>query len=93
VPVKDINNNPNVSGHGINMAQRCMDAGDNDHILISNGVYMNVSEMDVPGLKFEDWGQVFVKHGTTVHLHTAYGTGFGRTEFPDWRGTKKAEYK
>jgi len=93
VPVKDINNNPNVSGHGINMAQRCMDAGDNDHILISNQVYMNVSEMDIPGLKFEDWGQVFVKHGTTVHLHTAYGSGFGRTEFPDWRGTKKAEFK
>ena len=93
VPVKDINDNPNVSGHGINMAQRCMDAGDNDHILISNQVYMNVCEMDIPGLKFEDWGQVFVKHGTTVHLHTAYGPGFGRTEFPDWRGTKKAEFK
>ena len=93
VPVKDINNNPNVSGHGINMAQRCMDAGDNDHILISNGVYMNVSEMDIPGLKFEDWGPVIVKHGSTVHLHTAYGPSFGRTEFPDWRGTKKAEYK
>jgi len=93
VPVKDINDNPNVSGHGINMAQRCMDAGDNDHILISNQVYNNVSEMDIPGLKFEDWGQVFVKHGTTVHIHTAYGPGFGRTEFPDWRGTKKAEFK
>ena len=26
VPVKDINDNPNVSGSGINMAQRCMDA-------------------------------------------------------------------
>ena len=93
VPVRDINNNPNVSGHGINMAQRCMDAGDNDHILISNGVYMNVSEMDIPGLKFEDWGPVIVKHGSTVHLHTAYGPSFGRTEFPDWRGTKKAEFK
>ena len=93
VPVRDINNNPNVSGHGINMAQRCMDAGDNDHILISNGVYMNVSEMGIPGLKFEDWGPVIVKHGSTVHLHTAYGPNFGRTEFPDWRGTKKAEYK
>ena len=33
--IKDINDNPNVSGSGINMAQRCMDAGDNDHILIS----------------------------------------------------------
>ena len=93
VPVKDINNNPNVSGHGINMAQRCMDAGDNDHILISSGVYMNVSEMDIPGLKFEDWGPVIVKHGSTVHLYTAYGSNFGRTEFPDWRGTRKAEYK
>jgi len=93
VPVKDINDNPNVSGDGINIAQRVMDAGDNDHILISNGVYLHVSEMDVPSLKFEDWGPVFVKHGSTVHLHTAYGNGFGRTEFPDWRGTKKAEYK
>jgi hypothetical protein len=54
---------------------------------------MNVSEMDIPGLKFEDWGPVIVKHGSTVHLHTAYGSNFGRTEFPDWRGTKKAEYK
>ena len=93
VPVKDINDNPNVSGAGINMAQRCMDAGDNDHILISNGVYQYVNEMDIPGLKFEDWGPVVVKHGSTVHMWTAYGPGFGRTEFPHWRGTKKAEFK
>ena len=93
VPVKDINNNPNVSGSGINMAQRCMDAGDNDHLLISNHVHQYVYEMQIPGLKFDDWGQVIVKHGTTVHMWTAYGPGFGRTEFPDWRGTKKAEFK
>jgi len=91
VPVKDINDNPNVSGAGINMAQRCMDAGDNDHILISNHVHQYVCEMDIPGLKFEDWGQVIVKHGSTVHMWTAYGPGFGRTEFPDWRGTKRVE--
>ncbi|MAR66843.1 MAG: hypothetical protein CL833_06275 [Crocinitomicaceae bacterium] len=91
VPVKDINDNPNVSGDGINMAQRCMDAGDNDHILISNHVHQYVCEMDIRGLKFEDWGQVIVKHGSTVHMWTAYGPGFGRTEFPDWRGTKRVE--
>ena len=91
VPVKDINDNPNVSGDGINMAQRCMDAGDNDHILVSNHVHQYVCEMDIPGLKFEDWGQVIVKHGSTVHMWTAYGPGFGRTEFPDWRGTKRVE--
>ena len=93
VPVKDINDNPNVSGSGINMAQRCMDAGDNDHILISNGVHQYVNQMDIPGLKFEDWGPVIVKHGSTVHMWTAYGPNFGRTEFPTWRGTKKAEFK
>tara|TARA_Y100001963_G_scaffold9555_1_gene12261 strand:- start:261 stop:1811 length:1551 start_codon:yes stop_codon:yes gene_type:complete len=93
VPVKDINNNPNVSGSGINMAQRCMDAGDNDHILISNGVHQYVNQMDIPGLKFDDWGPVIVKHGSTVHMWTAYGPNFGRTEFPTWRGTKKAEFK
>ena len=93
VPVKDINDNPNVSGSGINMAQICMDAGDNDHILISNGVHQYVNQMDIPGLKFEDWGPVIVKHGSTVHMWTAYGPNFGRTEFPDWRGTKKAEFK
>lgn len=93
VPVKDINDNPNVSGTGINMAQRCMDAGDNDHILISNGVHQYVNQMEIPGLKFDDWGSVIVKHGSTVHMWTAYGPNFGRTEFPDWRGTKKAEFK
>ncbi len=93
VPVKDINDNPNVSGDGINMAQRCMDAGDNDHLLISNHVHQYVNQMDIPGLKFDDWGQVVVKHGSTVHMWTAYGPNFGRTEFPDWRGTKKAEFK
>jgi len=93
VPVKDINDNPNVSGTGINMAQRCMDAGDNDHLLISNDVHQYVCEMDIPGLKFDDWGPVIVKHGTTVHMWTAYGNNFGRREFPTWRGTKKAEFK
>ena len=93
VPVKDINDNPNVSGAGINMAQRCMDAGDNDHLLISNDVHQYVCEMDIPGLQFDDWGPVIVKHGTTVHMWTAYGRNFGRKEFPHWRGVKRLEYK
>ena len=93
VPVKDINDNPNVSGEGINMAQRCMDAGDNDHILISNTVYQYVNEMDIPGLEFDDWGSVLVKHGAMIHMWTAYGPGFGRKEFPHWRGTKKIDFK
>ena len=60
-------------------------------ILVSNHVHQYVCQMDIPGLKFEDWGQVIVKHGSTVHMWTAYGPGFGRTEFPDWRGTKRVE--
>lgn len=93
VPVKDINDNPNVSGTGINMAQRCMDAGDNDHILVSDHVYQYVRESSVPGLKFEDWGPVVVKHGATIHMWTAFGSNFGRKEFPHWRGIKRLECK
>ena len=92
VPVKDINDNPNVSGTGINMAQRCMDAGDNDHILISDHVYQYVRD-SLPGLNFEDWGPVVVKHGSTVHMWTVFGVNFGRKEFPHWRGVKRLEYK
>ncbi len=91
VPVKDINDNPNVSGAGINMAQRCMDAGDNDHLIISDEVYQYVNSMSIHGLKFDDWGQVKVKHGTTLHLWTAYGNNFGRNEFPTWRGNKRVD--
>ena len=93
VPVKDINDNPNVSGTGINMAQRCMDAGDNDHILISDHVCQYVKETSVAGIKFEDWGPVVVKHGATVHMWTVFGPNFGRQEFPHWRGVKRLEYK
>ena len=92
VPVKDINDNPNVSGTAINMAQRCMDAGDNDHILISDHVYQYVRE-SLPGLQFEDWGPVVVKHGATVHMWTAFGPTVGRKEFPHWRGVKRLECK
>lgn len=92
VPVKDINDNPNVSGTAINMAQRCMDAGDNDHILISDHVYQYIRD-SLPGLNFEDWGPVVVKHGATVHMWTVFGVNFGRKEFPHWRGVKRLEYK
>mgnify|MGYP003148761905 FL=1 len=87
VPIKDINDNPNVSGDGINMAQRVMDAGDSDHLLISNAVFYHINDMK--GLQFEDYGPVFVKHGMSMHLQSVYGSNFGRKEFPHWR-VKKA---
>ena len=86
VPIKDINDNPNISGDGINMAQRVMDAGDNDHLLVSNEVYGYISSMG--GLTFEDYGPVYVKHGVAMHLHSVYGKNFGRKEFPSWRVKK-----
>ena len=87
VPIRDINDNPNISGDGINMAQRVMDAGDNDHLLISNIVHSHIAARS--GLQFEDFGQVYVKHGVAMHLWSVYGKNFGRREFPHWR-VKKA---
>ena len=42
--------------------------------------------------QFEDYGQVFVKHGVAMHLWSVYGRNFGRKEFPSWR-VEQAEFK
>ena len=49
---------------------------------------MFANMLEKPGLTFEDWGPVVVKHGATVHMWTA---NFGRKEFPSWRGVKRLE--
>src|ERR1700745_2944429 len=42
--VVDVNNRPNLAGAGINMAQRVMDCGDAEHILLSHPVAEDLEE-------------------------------------------------
>jgi len=87
-PLEDINGNLNISGDGINYAQRVMDAGEANHLLVSADV---IVKYDRPNyVLVQDLGDVIVKHGVVMHLYSLHGSDFGNSNFPSSR-VKKAE--
>ena len=87
-PLEDINGNLNISGDGINYAQRVMDAGEANHLLVSADV---IVKYDRPNyVLVQDLGDVIVKHGVIMHLYSLHGSDFGNSNFPSSR-VKKAE--
>jgi len=81
--VADINANRNVTGGGINMAQRVMDCGDAGHILISNveaDVLVQLSTWK--NVILQDLGEVEVKHGVRIHIHNLYTNEVGNPQLP-----------
>ena len=88
IPMEDINGNLNISGDGINYAQRVMDAGETNHLLVSSNVML---KYDRPAyVLVQDLGDVIVKHGVVMRLYSLYGSDFGNKDFPSSR-VKKAE--
>ena len=88
IPMEDINGNWNISGDGINYAQRVMDAGETNHLLVSSAVML---KYDRPAyVLVNDLGDVVVKHGVVMHLYSLHGSDFGNKAFPSSR-VKKAE--
>jgi hypothetical protein len=61
--VPDINGAENVSGAGINFAQRVMDCGDAGHILMSEVHASFLCEFDALRPHLHDLGEAEVKHG------------------------------
>lgn len=82
--LENINNEPDVSGAGINMAQRVMDRGDAGHILLSNSVadYLIAFDKDNWAGQLHDLGKVKVKHGVSVHLFNLASDTLGRQKLP-----------
>ncbi len=78
--VRDINAHANVSGGGINLAQRVMDCGDAGHILLSRQ-FAEIVE-GVAGWSFHDLGEHEVKHGARLHLFNLFAEEFGNPERP-----------
>ena len=88
IPMEDINGNLNISGDGINYAQRVMDAGETNHLLVSSNVML---KYDRPAyVLVQDLGDVIVKHGVIMRLYSLHGSDFGNKDFPSSR-VKKAE--
>jgi class 3 adenylate cyclase len=80
--VPDINGNENVSGSGINTAQRVMDCGDAGHLLLSRSSAEILGEFEHWAAGLHDLGECEVKHGARVHLFNFYTARVGNPELP-----------
>lgn len=80
--IADINANRNVSGGGINIAQRVMDCGDAGHILVSAALASVLKQVSSWSGVLHDLGEVQVKHGVRVHIFNLLKDGAGNAETP-----------
>src|SRR5438270_9755534 len=80
--VTDLNEQANIAGAGINIAQRVMDCGDAGHILVSKRVADDLEHYGRWRPLLHDLGICEVKHGVTVALFNLYSDEFGNPEPP-----------
>src|SRR6184192_105490 len=80
--VSDVNDRSNVTGAGINMAQRVMDCGDAGHILLSKHVAEDLEEYEQWRPLLHDLGACEVKHGVRVSVVNLYDDRFGNATLP-----------
>ena len=73
----DVNDRSNVTGGGINLAQRIMDCGDAGHILVSQRVAEDLGQYRHWQPLLHDLGQCAVKHGEMVSLVNVYNDELG----------------
>lgn len=88
----DINEQPDVSGAGINTAQRVMDGGDANHILLSRAMGDILVAIGDWTEYVSEIGQIEGKHGVRFFVYNFAGPGFGNPNPPSKRvletGTK-----
>src|SRR5438067_3351427 len=80
--VTDLNEQANVAGAGINIAQRVMDCGDAGHILVSKRVADDLEHYAQWRPLLHDLGTCEVKHGISLALFNLYSDEIGNSEQP-----------
>jgi adenylate cyclase len=80
--ITDLNEQANIAGAGINIAQRVMDCGDAGHILISKHVAEDLEHYARWRPLLHELGTCEVKHGATVALVNLYSDEIGNPEMP-----------
>src|SRR5437588_2803141 len=81
--VVDVNERSNVTGAGINTAQRVMDCGDAGHILLSKHVAEDLEQYRQWQPCLHDLGECEVKHGVRVSVVNLYTEELGNPELPE----------
>src|SRR3954471_13304825 len=80
--VTDVSGRTNITGGGINMAQRVMDCGDAGHILLSKHVANDLQEHRQWSSWLHDLGECEVKHGVRLGIVNLYRDGAGNPQLP-----------
>src|ERR1700747_266297 len=80
--ITDLNEQANIAGVGINMAQRVMDCGDAGHILLSKRVSDDLEQYPQWRSHLSDLGECEVKHGTRVSVVNLYTDDAGNRVAP-----------
>ena len=80
--ITDLNAQANIAGAGINIAQRIMDCGDAEHILLSRHVAEDLEQYPRWRSLLHDLGECEVKHGVRVGVVNLSGDGAGNAAAP-----------
>ena len=76
----DVTERANVTGAGINVAQRVMDCGDAGHILLSKHVAEDLEQSGHWQPHLHDLGECEVKHGARLHVVNLYTDELGNSQ-------------
>jgi TolB-like protein/Tfp pilus assembly protein PilF len=80
--ITDLNEQANIAGAGINIAQRVMDCGDAGHILLSKHVAEDLEEYEHWRRLLHDLGTCEVKHGVRIGIANLYDSEIGNSQLP-----------
>jgi len=80
--VSDLNEQANIAGAGINMAQRVMDCGDAGHILLSKHVADDLEHYPRWHAYLHELGECEIKHGTRIGVVNFYADHVGNAQLP-----------
>jgi TolB-like protein/Tfp pilus assembly protein PilF len=81
--VRDVNDELNVAGTGINIAQRVADCGDSGHILLSKHIADDLAQYRHWQPHLHDLGEYEVKHGLRLSIVSLYKDGLGNPQLPN----------
>src|SRR5438105_3850545 len=87
--VTDLNEQANIAGAGINIAQRVMDCGDAGHILVSKRVAEDLEHYPRWRPFLHDLGECEVKHGVRVSIVNLYTDDAGNAAVPTRLASQK----
>jgi len=80
--VADLNEQVNMAGAGVNVAQRVMDCGDAGHILLSKHTAEDLGQYRQWQAQLHDLGECAVKHGGRLHVVNLCNGKLGNLQVP-----------